>query len=629
MLRQNWSNSATPRRFKGRLGRRMAIILLPFMLIPVLLMGAAAYIRARDILMQQATAQMTSAVQAQIQVLNEWAAAREQTLQLNTQSASFLELARDLLYPTVTSGNREAIKEGIRAELESLQTRERQTLFSEILVVRATDRAIMVSTQPEWEGVLLPSVVEESIDVGTLSTTPLFDDPLFAPGNLAFVTHVPLHLNPRSEGPDMLVIGINVKLRLGALMNQMQVFWETRGEYRIMRGDTHILLAPDVIVSLDRYATEPEAATGQTHPVFAAAQVEPSGMVEFIHPDEEPVLVSYEWLPEWDLGVIIERPQADIFAGINSLAPFTVALIIVAAIVTVLVVALTTSRILRPLGNLTNFAERMSRGEWQHRVPEDRDDELGALAASFNRMADDLSDMYKSLEDRVEERTRQIRTASEVARAVISTPSLEDLLPRAVRFIRDQFGYYHVSIFMLDDEGKYAELRESTSETGDAQKARGHRLEVGSQTIIGWVIDNNQPKVVSDVSDDTDEFRSEFLPETRSEVAVPLQVGGRVLGALDVQSRESRVFSVQDVEILQTLADQLSAAIQNARLAQTSVVAAERARVLSNVTSEMSRLMEVDEVLETAARALHKSLGQPDVVVKLHVLEERELQEFG
>jgi HAMP domain-containing protein len=629
MLKRVRHNSATPRRFKGRLGRRMAIILLPFMLIPVLLMGAAAYFRARDILKQQANAQMTSAVQAQIQVLDEWVATREQTLQLNAQSASFLELARELLFPTGTSEDREEIKEGIRAELENLQTGERQTLFSEILVVRATDRIILVSTQHEWEDVLLPSMVEGSIDVGTLSTTPLFDDPLFAPGNLAFVTNVPLHLTPRSEGPDVLVIGINVKLRLGALMNQMQVFWETRGEYRIMRGDTYILLAPDVIVSLGRYATEPEATAGQTHPVFGAAQVESSGTVEFTNLEEEPVLVSYEWLPEWDLGVIIERPQVDIFAEINSLAPFTVALILVAAILTVLVVAFTTSRILRPLGTLTNFAERISRGEWQHRVPEDRDDELGALAAAFNRMADDLSDMYKSLEDRVEERTRQIRTASEVARAVISTPSLEDLLPRAVRFIRDQFGYYHVSIFMLDDEGKFAELRESTGETGDAQKARGHRLEVGSKTIIGWVIDNNQSRAVSDVSEDTDEYRSEFLPETRSEVAVPLQVGGRVLGALDVQSRDSQTFNIQDVEILQTLADQLSAAIQNARLAQTSVVAAERARVLSDVTSEMSRLMEVDEVLETAARALHKSLGQPDVVVKLHVLEERELQELG
>jgi nitrate/nitrite-specific signal transduction histidine kinase len=384
-----------------------------------------------------------------------------------------------------------------------------------------------------------------------------------------------------------------------------------------------------VILSLAQYATEPEAKTGQTHPAFDEAQVETSGTVEFTHVDGESVLVSYEWIPEWDMGVIIERPQVDIYAEINSLAPFTVGLVLVAGIITMIVVAFATGRILRPLGSLTDFAERISRGEWLHRVPEDRDDELGALAAAFNRMADDLSEVYKSLEDRVEERTRAIRTASEVARAVISTPSLDDLLPRAVELIRSQFGYYHVSIFMLDEEGRYAELRESTGEIGEALKARGHRLEVGSHSIIGWVTKNNRSRLVSDVSSASEEFRQEFLPDTRSEAAVPLQVGGRVLGALDVQSRESEAFSPQSVEILQTLADQLSAAIQNARLAQTSVVAAERARLLSEVTSEMSRLMEVDEVLETAARALHKSLGQPEVVVKLHVLEERELQELG
>jgi transcriptional regulator with GAF, ATPase, and Fis domain len=112
-------------------------------------------------------------------------------------------------------------------------------------------------------------------------------------------------------------------------------------------------------------------------------------------------------------------------------------------------------------------------------------------------------------------------------------------------------------------------------------------------------------------------MRNELLPETRSELAVPLQVGGQVLGALDVQSTEVNAFQPQDVELLQTLADQLSAAIQNARLAQISATAADRARVLSGITSELSRPMEVDEVMETAARALQRALGQPDIVIQI------------
>jgi nitrate/nitrite-specific signal transduction histidine kinase len=306
---------------------------------------------------------------------------------------------------------------------------------------------------------------------------------------------------------------------------------------------------------------------------------------------------------------------------LNSLAPFSIGLIVIAALVSVVVVVFITNRMLRPLGTLSQLAERISHGDWAYRAPEDRNDELGALATGFNRMADDLSGMYQSLEARVEARTQQIRTAAAVARAVVSIPVLDDLMRRAVELIRDRFGYYHVSIFMLDDEGKNAVLRESTGDVGSALKARGHRLAVGSQSTIGWVTANNEPRVASDVRTDPVHFKNELLPETRSEAAVPLQVGGTVLGALDVQSTKPGAFSAEDIEVLQTLADQLSAAIQNARLAQASATAADRSRVISEVTGQFSGMLDVDSVLRTAAHALHRALGQPEIVVRLEAGE--------
>lgn len=112
-------------------------------------------------------------------------------------------------------------------------------------------------------------------------------------------------------------------------------------------------------------------------------------------------------------------------------------------------------------------------------------------------------------------------------------------------------------------------------------------------------------------------FRNELLPATRSEAAVPLQVGGVVLGALDVQSQDPNAFTPEDLAVLQTLADQLSVAIQNARLVQMSAAAAERARLISQVTSQVTGVLEVDEVLETAAQTLHRALGQPEIVIRL------------
>ena len=111
------------------------------------------------------------------------------------------------------------------------------------------------------------------------------------------------------------------------------------------------------------------------------------------------------------------------------------------------------------------------------------------------------------------------------------------------------------------------------------------------------------------------------MKSTRSELAIPLQTSGRVLGALDVQSRRPDAFRQQDVETLQTLADQLSAAILNARLAQVSAVAAERARLVSEVTSELSGPLEIDEVLERAARAIQRGLGNPEVMIRFNTEE--------
>ncbi len=600
------------------LSRRFAIVLLPLVLIPLLLMGAAAYFRARGILRSQVTGQLSSAAEAQVQALTAWVQEREQRLLIGSQRDALRSAAAAVL-TSPEAADAEA-RQAARQELEQLRLRgESEVMFSDILIVRLPDGLVLASTRESWEGKLLPAIQQGRLAVGRLATTALYDDPLFAPSNVALVSAVPMRALAGDE-PDSMLVGVNTDLRLGTLMEELQVYWEQRGPYRVERGETFLILEPNVVLFLGRYSMAPNANAGVAHPVFSLIRQNPSGTAEYDdtqHDPALPVLGAYQWIPEMGLGVVVELPQQEVFAELTALVPFTLALILGAVAVTVLVVTLVTNRLLRPLDVLTGFAGRMARGEWNYRVPEDRDDELGVLAAALNRMADDLSGLYRSLEARVAARTRQIRTASEVARAVVSTPSLDDLLSRAVELIRDRFGYYHVSIFLLDDKGEYAVLREATGEIGGALKARGHRLAVGSQSIIGWVTANNQPRVASDVGEDPVHFKNELLPETRSEAAVPLQVGGRVMGALDVQSTDPDAFKPEDIEVLQTLADQISAAIQNAQLAKRSAEAADRARLISEVTTQLSGMLEVDRVLQTAAQAVHHGLGGPEVVVRV------------
>jgi GAF domain-containing protein len=152
-----------------------------------------------------------------------------------------------------------------------------------------------------------------------------------------------------------------------------------------------------------------------------------------------------------------------------------------------------------------------------------------------------------------------------VAREAAALQDVNLLLTRTVDLISDRFGFYHTGIFLVDDQMEYAILQAASSEGGKRMLARGHRLEVGRQGIVGAAASQNRPHIATDVGTDRSYFKNPDLPMTRSEAAIPLSGRGKVIGVLDIQSTEPSAFSQGDIEIFQTLADQIGLAIQNAR----------------------------------------------------------------
>lgn len=207
-------------------------------------------------------------------------------------------------------------------------------------------------------------------------------------------------------------------------------------------------------------------------------------------------------------------------------------------------------------------------------------DEIATLSHTLNKMYRQLQDILSSLEQRVQERTRDLDLANQqsqrrakqfeaitlVSNAISSVRSLDQLLPQITEVISREFGYYHVGIFLLDDRKEYAILSASNSEGGQRMLARGHRLKVGEQGIVGYATAFGQPRIALDVGQDAVFFDNPDLPKTRSEMALPLKVGNAVVGALDVQSTAPAAFSEEDIRALSLLADQVSLAIENARL---------------------------------------------------------------
>jgi GAF domain-containing protein len=238
------------------------------------------------------------------------------------------------------------------------------------------------------------------------------------------------------------------------------------------------------------------------------------------------------------------------------------------------------NRMVRPIREMATAAQRIGAGEWDAPLPRTGQDEVGVLARAFATMTAQLRESLRDLEQRIAERTRdlerrsiQLETAAQVAREAAAIRDVSQLLDKAVLLISDRFGFYHTGLFILDTVGKYALLQAASSEGGKRMLARGHKLRVGEvgdrsvpAGIVGYVAGTGEPRIALDVGEDAVFFDNPDLPETRSEMALPLKVRNQVIGVLDVQSKEPAAFSDEDVGILQTLADQLALAIDNARL---------------------------------------------------------------
>jgi GAF domain-containing protein len=203
------------------------------------------------------------------------------------------------------------------------------------------------------------------------------------------------------------------------------------------------------------------------------------------------------------------------------------------------------------------------------------------------RLSMQLESATEELERRVEDRTMAIErrsayleAAADVGRAATSIYDLQELLPQVASFISERFGFYQVGIFILDEQNQYAVMRAASSEGGQRMLARNHQLKVGQEGIVGHVTGTGQARIALDVGGDAYHFDNPELPNTRSEMALPLFYGGRLFGALDVQSTESNAFSEDDISALRVLADQVSMAINNALLfeqLQTSIDSERRA----------------------------------------------------
>lgn len=556
------------RRIKGSLTGTIVRTLLIFTLIPLALMAGTAYLRARALLREQANTQLESLLSNQVDVVKKNIAAREADLQEQFEGENAAVLIETALHANPQSDQFDSIRREFFSLLPKNSQGEREG-FDEYLLVDP-DGIVILSTNEEWQGTSLNPLL---FDFDDRSTMLLHALPPISSNDPILVTAIN-YKTARGSSTLGVIAGITKEDGIRELLQPLNGLAPYANSYFVPSGRQFFTFDAETgkLSSMSLTAESEEFLRTQ---LDEARQNESDSSIplELDFTSGTSVIAQLQWLPSLQTGVVLAVDSQIIFEHVDSLAPFTILLVVGTIGALGLVLYYGTKRLIKPLQSLSEITRKFAEGDRSQRAEfAGSGDEIAQLSLSFNYLADQIEDHYKFLESKVEERTLQIRTAAEVAQNVTAIPDLDQMLHKTTELLVKQFGFYQASIFLKDKSGKNLEFKSGYGSATRGLTERNYTLPVGSESIIGWVAANNQPRVASDVAEDPLHLKNELLPETRSEACVPIPLGEQVLGVLDVQSTQPATFSQDYIIMLKTLASQIAAAIQTAGLIESSQV---------------------------------------------------------
>jgi GAF domain-containing protein/HAMP domain-containing protein len=547
----------------GSIRSRLLIGFVATAVIPVLITGVVATLISQRNAIDRTSNQLESVATLKESELNAWI----NNLQLYLSS---IRQRPDITQSGILSEGSLASHDAVHGIFQQLI--KGSQLFDELFIMDTSGRVIL-STDKGQEG--------KSFAGQTIVTEGLKGDyvapPLFSP----YLNDYRIILTQPIQDDQGHVIGILAGRAKNQTLNDILLERAGLGQ----TGQTYLVGANNVLVT--KLTNGQAYLTVRTQGALEAITSQANGSGVYANALGEQVVGVYHWMPQLQVALMAEQNRDEVLASLTTTLAVNLAVIALAVLAAGGLSLLITSNISNAIGELVLTSQRLSTGELSLQAKVVRDDEIGALAKAFNSMASQLRDLVSNLEQRVAERTAevqqrsaQVQLASEVARDIATTTDLEKLLNQSVNLIRDRFNFYHAGIFLLDDSSEYAVLRAATGEAGRMMLAQNHKLRVGAVGIVGAATGKGEPHIALDVKADPTHYKNPLLPDTQAEIALPLRIGQRVTGALDVQSREPNAFSQEDVTVLQTMADQLAVAIENARLIQQlnqSVTELERA----------------------------------------------------
>ncbi len=593
---------APKRVFRGRLARTLLLILLALSLVPVLAMGSMAYLRARSLLREQIFQLLKAATDSQSQQISQKVTTGYLLLTREVANPHLIEALNTGLQQT--DSQNPAFLASRQIIFDDLQTINHPKPFFNQFIVLRPDGTIYMASKREWEG-------------KSLAESPYFDQLTGQQSSLALYSPLPLYSDSfviltavpyvNEEGVlQATILGIAESPTICDLIDNIAFF--STSQYFVTKEGQFVGANPfpNSFEKLASFSPSDEQKGAIQSSLLTTQQ---NGTTEFIDRKNQPVLSAYNWLPDLEIGWVTEISEQSIYQQVNSLLLFAVVLFVVIATLMALIIWLATRRMVRPLTTLAQIVQSFAEGRWEQRTPVTRNDEIGQLGYSFNYMADELSDLYYSLETKVEDRTYQIQTASEAAQIAISSQSLAELINRITRLIHERFEIAYAAIYLIDTSGKFAIYQGGVGPEETMESNLGYRVEIESNSTIGWVITANQPKILLFNSPDriTAPHRAGVLAGAQAEAGIPLAIGDQVLGALDVQSYKSGQINEENISELQNLVNQIAPAVHSFQLLEATQIDLQETNLLYHSSRQIAQAETSEQVIEVVAQAFEQS----------------------